>query len=381
MSVLLVLLNGVKAKGIIQLAGEKSILEIELNETLMRRRDQLKSQIESMSEGGESEQPETAVASRTAELNHLTAHIATLQEKIAELDQQIENTNETLLQIVKDLEKLNVAQSEDAKGINKQQKGAERYHAKRQLLMQRKEECSDSIRDLGVLPEEAYDKYMALDSEKLVKNLHKTQEALKKFAHVNKKAVEQFSSFTTQKEQLETRRKELESSSQSIEDLVDVLDQRKDEAIERTFKQVSKYFAETFEKLVPAGRGRLIMQKRLGDGQEVEEENVDGDDAMDVDDEEEESEDLEEDEEEEQRPSKRKSKKQSRQKPVKKQKTKKGSAIDLYTGIAIQVSFNSKLDEGLRIQQLSGGQKSLVALTMGMSEFSHFLYGGSDHSK
>jgi hypothetical protein len=30
-----------------------------------------------------------------------------------------------------------------------------------------------------------------------------------------------------------------------------------------------------------------------------------------------------------------------------------------------QVSFNSKVDEGLRIQQLSGGQKSLVALATG----------------
>ncbi len=33
-----------------------------------------------------------------------------------------------------------------------------------------------------------------------------------------------------------------------------------------------------------------------------------------------------------------------------------------YTGVSIKVSFNSKHDEGLRIQQLSGGQKSLVAL-------------------
>ena len=32
-----------------------------------------------------------------------------------------------------------------------------------------------------------------------------------------------------------------------------------------------------------------------------------------------------------------------------------------------QVSFNSKVDEGLRIQQLSGGQKSLVALATGAS--------------
>jgi ABC-type Mn2+/Zn2+ transport system ATPase subunit len=35
-----------------------------------------------------------------------------------------------------------------------------------------------------------------------------------------------------------------------------------------------------------------------------------------------------------------------------------------------QVSFNSKADEGQRIQQLSGGQKSLVALATGM--FSSF---------
>lgn len=39
--------------------------------------------------------------------------------------------------------------------------------------------------------------------------------------------------------------------------------------------------------------------------------------------------------------------------------------IDNYTGVSIKVSFNSKTDEGLKIQQLSGGQKSLVALAIG----------------
>lgn len=38
---------------------------------------------------------------------------------------------------------------------------------------------------------------------------------------------------------------------------------RKDEAIERTFKQVAKNFEEVFEKLVPAGKGRLIIQRRI----------------------------------------------------------------------------------------------------------------------
>mgnify|MGYP001258088725 CR=1 FL=1 len=96
-----------------------------------------------------------------------------------------------------------------------------------------------------------------------MKKLQKVNEGLKKFAHVNKKAFEQYSNFTKQRDTLITRREELDKSAQSIQDLVQVLDQRKDEAIERTFKQVAKNFEEVFEKLVPAGRGRLIIQRRI----------------------------------------------------------------------------------------------------------------------
>ena len=143
--------------------------------------------------------------------------------------------------------------------------------------------------------------------------------------------MEQYTNFTTQKTQLQDRREELETSSASIEELIETLDQRKDEAIERTFRQVSKYFGEVFEKLVPAGRGRLIMQKRTdqeagAEGDEAEDDEMDADEPK-----------------------------------------KKKSGIENYTGVAIKVSFNSKSDEGLRIGQLSGGQKSLVALTLGMS--------------
>jgi len=43
-----------------------------------------------------------------------------------------------------------------------------------------------------------------------------------------------------------------------------------------------------------------------------------------------------------------------------------------------QVSFNSKVDEGLRIQQLSGGQKSLVALATGKCPFSQLSFRDKD---
>ena len=95
-----------------------------------------------------------------------------------------------------------------------------------------------------------------------MKRLHKINESLKKFTHVNKKAFEQYANFTNERQTLLNRRDELDASAESIEELIQTLDQRKDEAIERTFKQVSKYFEEVFEALVPAGRGRLVMQKK-----------------------------------------------------------------------------------------------------------------------
>ena len=102
-----------------------------------------------------------------------------------------------------------------------------------------------------------------------------------------------------------------------------MLDQRKDEAMARTFKQVAKYFKEVFVQLVPAGTGRLIIQRRS----DREARNV-----------------PESDDEQPQRSGK--------------------AGVENYTGVGISVSFNSKHDEQQRIQQLSGGQKALCALAL-----------------
>ncbi|PWW77459.1 chromosome segregation protein sudA [Tuber magnatum] len=160
----------------------------------------------------------------------------------------------------------------------------ERSMAKRALLTDKAQECSRNIRDLGVLPEEAFEKFERLASNQLL-----------------------------------IRSEDIQSS---IEELIQVLDQRKDEAIERTFRQVSKDFAEIFEKLVPAGRGRLVIQRRV-DREERDDEGSGDDDG----------------------------------------EGRKGG-VENYTGVGISVSFNSRHDEQQRIQQLSGGQKSLCALAL-----------------
>ncbi|KAK8155090.1 P-loop containing nucleoside triphosphate hydrolase protein [Phyllosticta citrichinensis] len=198
----------------------------------------------------------------------------------------------------------------------------EKSMAKKALLNSKHQECQRNIRDLGVLPDEAFEKYQNMQSDKALKRLHKINEALKKYSHVNKKAFEQYANFTKQRDTLMKRREELDSSQRSIEELIEVLDQRKDEAIERTFKQVSREFAIVFEKLVPPGKGRLIIQRKSDSQARAAAE--------------------EEDSEEEER----------------------RQSVENYTGVGISVSFNSKHDEQQRIQQLSGGQKSLCALAL-----------------
>ncbi|KAJ7905296.1 structural maintenance of chromosome protein 3 [Mycena olivaceomarginata] len=287
-----------------KLEGKKNAIEIELNERLRRRRDELKLKIDELGQPGDDTSSADDLESRTRELRTLNKSIQTLTKKT-----QGESYKAEAQELRSSLEKVQIQQTEDSRTISRQQKTTERYLAKRQMLSGRKDECNRNIRDLGVLPEEAFEKYTSEKLDKLVKKLHAVNEGLKKFAH-------QYSNFTKQRDQLLKRREDLDKSAESIEELVEVLDQRKDEAIERTFKQVASNFEEVFEKLVPAGRGRLIIQRRIDQDEE-----------------------MEEDAEETQQ-----------------------STIDNYTGISIKVSFNSKVDEGLRIQQLSGGQKSLVAL-------------------
>lgn len=49
---------------------------------------------------------------------------------------------------------------------------------------------------------------------------------------------------------------------QKIRELISVLDQRKDESIERTFKGVARHFREVFSELVQGGHGYLVMMKK-----------------------------------------------------------------------------------------------------------------------
>ena len=60
------------------------------------------------------------------------------------------------------------------------------------------------------------ERYKRKSMKELQKMLHKCNEQLQQFSHVNKKALDQYMNFTEQREQLQKRRAELDAGDQVL---------------------------------------------------------------------------------------------------------------------------------------------------------------------
>lgn len=260
------------------------------------------------------------------ELESLQMQLDTAQSRNDQVSENYDQIIEEVNENEKSLERANEQQIATLKKFEKFSKSATKLLNQKLIKEQTRDEVNKKIRELGMLPEEAFqpEKFDRFNSNDLVTQLNKVNDQLTKYSHINKKAMEQYNQFTKQRDELNSRKEELDESKKSIEELIANLQQQKKEAIMNSFKQVAKAFHEIFEKLVPQGVGYLELQKKsLSDTQtQTQHQNEDG---------EEEGED---------------------------------DSIDNYTGVSISVSFNSKNDEQQKIEQLSGGQKSLCAIAL-----------------
>ncbi|XP_022671008.1 structural maintenance of chromosomes protein 3-like [Varroa destructor] len=296
-----------------RLEAEKNKLENLLNNNLYRRKEELEAALQ-----------EISVEDRRRKLENCQAELTTVNSRIEDvlrqmhgLEKQLETSLKEQKEVATQLEHWKGQERDWQDRINDDAKDLEKMSSRQSVLLKKKDECMKKIRDLGSLPSDAFEKYQNLTLKQLFKKLDQANNELKKYSHVNKKALDQFVSFSEQKEKLMKRKEELDRAGHSIRELMSVLEQRKYEAIQFTFKQVSKYFTEVFKKLVPQGHANLTMRTDK-DKDRDEEEHAD----------------------------------------------EEGGGADNFTGVGIRVSFVGKNSEMKEMQQLSGGQKSLVALTL-----------------
>lgn len=294
-----------------RLEAEKNKLENLLNNNLYRRKEELEAALQEISV----EDRRRKLDNSSAELSAISNRIEDVNQNIKELEQKIEGMNCEQKELQRELEHWKSQERDYQERINEDAKDLEKMTSKQSLLLKKKEECMRKIRELGSLPSDAFEKYQNLSFKQLFKKLEQCNQELKKYSHVNKKALDQFINFSEQKEKLVKRKEELDRGHESILELMNVLEQRKYEAIQLTFKQVSKYFSEVFKKLVPQGHATLVMKTENDEsGSQEHHSGI--------------------------------------------------PSIEQFTGVGIRVSFTGKAGEMKEMQQLSGGQKSLVALAL-----------------
>ena len=154
------------------------------------------------------------INNKQKELESVTKDIARFQESITQSDKFISETEQRYFEESQRLEKLRSLQSESNLAIERQQIVMNKFLTKKSLLVQKKTNAINAIRALGVLPDDAFEKYDHLSERDLAEKLHTVNGSLKKFEGVNRKAYEQYESFTRQKETLEGRKSDLDESAQ-----------------------------------------------------------------------------------------------------------------------------------------------------------------------
>jgi structural maintenance of chromosome 3 (chondroitin sulfate proteoglycan 6) len=146
-----------------QLDSRKQFLEADLRENLRLKLDNLNSQAIDTTVGSSSGDLKEA----QRDLKRVTKQTTELETKLQDSETQIEEAESKVLALNKEKMNREERQQELAKAIEKHQKKMEKSVQKKALLTQSAEECKKNIRDLGVLPEEAFERFANTDSNKV----------------------------------------------------------------------------------------------------------------------------------------------------------------------------------------------------------------------
>merc|ERR1712194_239380 len=192
-----------------------------------------------------------------------------VEEKLDQAKSQEKDIKSDLLSSKNELEQLKTQDAKNRELLESGTENGDRLLNKRSMNIAKREMYMRKIQELGSLPSSAeLSSHSSFSIPALMRRLDGINKDIKKYSHVNKKAYDQYVHFSEQRELLLTRKKELDQGAEKVQELVESLDRKKDEAINRTFRGVSAHFKDVFKALVPNGCGELIMKTALLEDEE-----------------------------------------------------------------------------------------------------------------
>jgi structural maintenance of chromosome 3 (chondroitin sulfate proteoglycan 6) len=315
------------------LQAEKTLrkLQHQLTDNLEKQKEEAESRLNAMTIGA----AESTHTESTRQLAHLEDSLEDCNSRLTDLHKDLASDRQRILSLQTEIDSKKDIETAKRTELQKGSKLTDHFLTRRTLYLQQKEEGDRKIRELGSLPLDTFTQLLPLPQQTLVDRLRSTNDSLKAFADVNRKALDQFESFTAQRRDLNSRLQDVAASREALDDLIATLDNKKDEAISRTFKGVAREFSKIFGQLVPSGSASLVL--KVGDRDDQDDDDEEGASQTDDRDEEDDQDD---------------------ERTV-------AVAVPLrrYTGVGISATFNDGA-ASQSLGQLSGGQKTLVALAL-----------------
>lgn len=191
-------------------------------------------------------------------------------------------------------------------------------HDKETDVQKRLEECLRKLQGVSTVPEEERQRFERMNNNEVAKCLKKVAKKLQLQTDVNYKAINLLQELTQKRSDIVKKRKKINAERMSVVHLLEQMEDLKQEKLLFTFKQMAKYFAEIFAVFVPEGKGRLTFD--MGPAADSSPSSS-GDNSS---------------------PS--------------------ASREQLPVGLSVHVAFSSG-EPMSELKQLSGGQKSVVALS------------------
>jgi structural maintenance of chromosome 3 (chondroitin sulfate proteoglycan 6) len=291
--------------------------EQQLNGYLRRRLQELGAELMKNAQSDHSEH----ARERARVVERLEAQSQAAENRLKQLSSDLRVEEETLKEKQQRLDEAQKEVQQHAATVKNHHVRLDDITTRINSFVKKKAEYDEKLRMLTVVAS-VLEQFKNMDMADIISELRSVNRSLHQYEHVNKKAVDQFQTFKEQLEDLDAESRQITESEEAIRKFMDEVDAQKESVLNRVTMQVGNHFQQVFNELVLDGTARLVPVTTV-------EEDLDAFVSR------------------------------------KAKKFKGAEGVENATkGIRIEVSFTGQSTSFLTMSQLSGGQKTVVALAL-----------------
>jgi len=235
------------------------------------------------------------------ELGRLQAQVENSEKEVEILSSERNLVQSQLQETKEELDKIKIEESRLNDDVREYESKVQVFNQEMARMQEMLNDADAKLRELRSISQEQLTEYNKYSRGQIAKMFKKVNDELKKYNFINKKAIDQYATFSDQLIELQKTKEIIDNNEKQLREWIDEIEQQKEETLLSTLEKVNHHFKIIFAELVRDGKGRMESFR---------------------------------------------------------------DATGKTVGMRVEVSFTGQSQSFLPMNQLSGGQKTVVALTI-----------------